>query len=116
MVGMAVATTVDSIDARNRLSMMPAVTRIIRLRDIRSFQLPLSLGIPAIILQIHEGLASRKNRGVSKIQELTRHCEEARARRLRTPRSGSPVRQQSLWREMGLVRPDRLAMTEGCAF
>src|SRR5688500_16315235 len=34
MVGMAVATTVDSIEARNRLSMIPAVTRIIRLRDI----------------------------------------------------------------------------------
>jgi cell division inhibitor SulA len=38
MVGMAVATTVDSIEARNRLSMMPMVTRMIRLCDIRSFQ------------------------------------------------------------------------------
>src|SRR5215210_3642484 len=35
---MAVATTVDSIEAKNRLSMIPAVTRIIRLRDIESFQ------------------------------------------------------------------------------
>jgi hypothetical protein len=37
-VGMAVATTVDSIDAKNRLNMMPAVTRKMRLRDIQSFQ------------------------------------------------------------------------------
>jgi hypothetical protein len=34
MVGMAVATTVDSIEARKRLSMMPIVTRTIRLRDM----------------------------------------------------------------------------------
>ena len=34
MVGMAVATTVDSIDARIRLSMMPAVTTRMRLRDM----------------------------------------------------------------------------------
>ena len=38
MVGMAVATTVDSIEARNRLNMIPKVTRMIRLRDIKSFQ------------------------------------------------------------------------------
>jgi hypothetical protein len=38
MVGMAVETTVDSIDARNRLSMMPAVTIMIRFRDIISFR------------------------------------------------------------------------------
>jgi hypothetical protein len=37
MVGMAVATTVASIDAKNRLSMIPAVTKIIRLRDMKSF-------------------------------------------------------------------------------
>ncbi len=36
MVGMAVATTVDSMEARNRLSMMPMVTRMIRLRDIKT--------------------------------------------------------------------------------
>ena len=34
MVGMAVATTVDSIEAKNRLSMIPAVTNSIRFRDI----------------------------------------------------------------------------------
>src|SRR5687767_4112826 len=38
MVGIAVATTVDSIEARNRLSMIPAVTSMTRLRDIKSFQ------------------------------------------------------------------------------
>jgi hypothetical protein len=38
MVGMAVATTVDSIEARNKLNMIPMVTRMIRLRDIESFQ------------------------------------------------------------------------------
>jgi hypothetical protein len=35
MVGMAVATTVDSIEAKNRLSMIPAVTNMIRFRDIK---------------------------------------------------------------------------------
>jgi hypothetical protein len=35
---MAVATTVDSIEAKNMLSMIPAVTRIMRLRVIISFQ------------------------------------------------------------------------------
>src|SRR5258706_13625694 len=34
IVGMAVATTVDSIEARNKLSIMPIVTRMIRLRDM----------------------------------------------------------------------------------
>jgi hypothetical protein len=34
MVGMAVATTVDSIDDKKRLSIMPAVTTKIRLRDM----------------------------------------------------------------------------------
>jgi len=38
MVDMAVPTTVDSIEARNRLNMIPMVTRMIRLRDIESFQ------------------------------------------------------------------------------
>ena len=33
IVGMAVATTVASIDARNRLSMIPAVIRTVRRRD-----------------------------------------------------------------------------------
>jgi hypothetical protein len=37
MVGVAVATTVDSIEARNRLSMIPIVTKMIRLRDMISF-------------------------------------------------------------------------------
>jgi hypothetical protein len=44
MVGMAVATTVDSIEAKNRLSMIPAVTRIIRLFDMESFQNTHQLG------------------------------------------------------------------------
>src|SRR5215216_2973147 len=34
MVGMAVATTVDSMEAKNRLSMIPTVTKTIRFRDI----------------------------------------------------------------------------------
>jgi hypothetical protein len=35
MVGMAVATTVPSIDARKRLSIMPRVMLITRLRDTK---------------------------------------------------------------------------------
>jgi hypothetical protein len=38
MVGMVVPTTVDSTEARNRPNMIPIVTRMIRLRDIKSFQ------------------------------------------------------------------------------
>jgi hypothetical protein len=35
---MAVATTADSIEARNRLNMIPAVARRMRLRDIYPFK------------------------------------------------------------------------------
>ena len=48
MVGMAVPTTVDSIEARNRLNMIPMVTRMLRLRDIESFQGKTSKGLAII--------------------------------------------------------------------
>jgi hypothetical protein len=38
MVGMAVATTVDSIEARNKLNITPMVMRMILFLDIAAFQ------------------------------------------------------------------------------
>jgi hypothetical protein len=47
MVGMAVDTTVDSIDARNRLSMIPSVIRIIRGR-VNGFSLKAAIVAPIL--------------------------------------------------------------------